>query len=32
VLVNSDLKDKRGIKKEEKGREIGYNMFIVLLV
>jgi hypothetical protein len=32
VLINSDSKDKRGIRKEEERRETGHNMFTVLLV
>jgi uncharacterized integral membrane protein len=32
VLINSDLKDKRKIKKNKKRRKTGHNMFIVLLI
>jgi hypothetical protein len=31
MLVNSDLEDKRGIRKEER-RKTGHNMFIVLSI
>jgi hypothetical protein len=32
VLINSDLKDKRGIREEKERRETRHNMFIVSLV
>jgi hypothetical protein len=32
VLINSDSKDKRGIREKEERRETGHNMFIISLV